>query len=382
MNLSGAGGPTGVNRWEEALAWHVTLREAETMDLTGALGRKWRDWCADPENRRVFDAVAALLAHRDVYRVPRLPSAAALDRDPYDLSLPIAEWLGTRASSETRIRHARLGKRWWLAGGAAIAISLIFAVFSPLLPGFRASPDSPVVYRTDVGETKNVRLRDGSTIVLGGHTAVSAAFSAKRRMMSLVEGQAWFKVAHDPHWPFVVAAGDGRVIAVGTAFVVTRESDRVVVAVTEGTVEVSATPSTTAPHGRAPGASAGPTLAAIRLSRGEELVVHDDGALSPIRPADTHTATAWTRGRLIFDGQPLRYVVETINRYSPRHIAVNAAAGALRFSGIVVEGETEQWLQSLQVIFPVTVQARGTGMYIRMRDSAKTTRTPSHRTEP
>jgi transmembrane sensor len=360
------GSPIAVDRWDEALAWYETLRNAGNGDLTDAVGREWQAWCADPVNRRIFDNLRHLLADRGLYRSRRPWCKAEIEEDAYDLSVPIAEWLRVQTSREAHKRRSFAGNRWWwLSAGVAIAAGLVLLLLSPLGVGSRAGPGSPAVYQTDIGGLKDVHLRDGSSIVLGGRTVLSVAFSAQRRSVELMRGQAWFRVAHNAYWPFVVAAGDGTITAVGTAFVVTRDSNRVVVAVTEGAVEVSERSSMPVHQG----IDVRPTLSRIRVSRGEELAFADDGALSPLMPADTQAITAWTRGRLTFDDQPLRYVIETLNRYSSRPIVVTRSAGALRFSGIVFDHEIADWLQSLEVIFPVTVDERGAEVRIRMRRS-------------
>jgi transmembrane sensor len=107
----------------------------------------------------------------------------------------------------------------------------------------------------------------------------------------------------------------------------------------------------------------------MRVSRGEELSFGNSGAPSPIRATDIHAVTAWTHGRLIFTDESLRHVVETVNRYSPRHIAVSPSAGNLRFTGIVFIDEIEDWVQSVKVIFPVSVNEGGANIRIQMRAS-------------
>jgi len=371
MNEDGEVGPVGMDRWAEALTWHNTLCETEE-ELTSALAREWEHWYADAENRRTFDDVSRLLADRSIYLERPRPSSAELEADRYDLSVPIAEWRKPRAPHVTRKQHVSAGNRWrWLSGGLAIATAAAIAVLIlwPLRFWSGTGPSGPVVYQTNVGELKHVQLRDGSTIVLGGRTQLSVAFSAQRRSVKLSEGEAWFKVVHHPRWPFVVAAGDGTITDVGTAFLVTRDSDRVVVTVTEGSVEVTAGLRTrpTVTNGQV--VAERPALIPIRVTRGEQLAFSDNGALSPVKQADTRAATAWTRGRLTFDDQPLRYVVETVDRYSSRHISVSPSAGALRFSGIVFDDEIDDWLRGLEKIFPVAVEERGAAVCVHLRDS-------------
>lgn len=364
--------PMGSDRWAEALTWHVTLREAAEKDLTSAVGREWQKWHADPENQRVFDDVSRLLADRDLYRECRRPSGAELAADRYDLLSPIAEW---RKVPPPRIAAKRVASgryRWsWLSGGLAVATLATIAVVVLRMPlrfwsgtGQRGS----VVYQTNVGEIRNVHLPDGSSIILGGRTELSVALSAQRRSVSLRRGEAWFQVAHRSHWPFVVAAGDGTITDVGTAFLVQRDSDRVVVTVTQGTVEIAPGPPTWNTPGIDQRVALAPVLSRIRVTQGEELAFTDKGALSGVKQADTHAATTWTHGRLTFDDVPLRYVVESVDRYSTRHIAVSASAGALRFSGIVSDDGIDDWLQGLEKIFPVTVDEREATVCVHLRD--------------
>lgn len=359
-----------VDRWEQALTWHSTLRDSGKKDLTDAVGRQWQHWCADAENRQVFDDVSRLLADHDLYDKWRRPTEAELSGDQYDLSIPIADWRSIQARQETKKERSTAANWWWWlsAGIGVVTVSMLFILWSPRLEFVRGT-SSPAVFQTDVGGLKDVHLSDGSSVVLGGRTKVAVAFSRQRRAVTLLEGQAWFKVAHEPHWPFMVAAGDGTITDVGTAFLVTRDSDRVVVTVTEGAVEVSARSALRPRLGILHEPSPKPILVAVRVIRGEELAIGDNGALSRVNSTDPHAATAWTHGRLIFDDQPLRYVIETIDRYSSRHIAVSPSAGALRFSGIVFSDQITDWLQSLEVIFPVTVEERGRSVRIETRQS-------------
>jgi transmembrane sensor len=359
------------NRWEEALSWYTTLQEGHQEDLTSAIGTEWRNWYADNENRRIFDDVSRLLAGRSHYRKRSRPGRAGLEVDQYDLSISIAAWRNSQAQRENLKRrppYAGISWRWLSSGFAIAALGALsaFVIFGPLGFFVSSAAHGTAIYQTDTGGLKDIRLPDGSTIILGGRTKVSVAFTQIRRSVTLIDGQAWFKVGHNPRWPFVVSAGNGTITDVGTAFLVTRDSNRLLVTVTEGTVEVALRPDMRA----SPKHSSAPVLSPIRVDRGEELALGYNGALSLVKHADIHAATAWTQGQLIFDDQPLRHVVETVNRYSSRRIAVTPSAGALRFSGIVHPGEIEPWLQGLKKIFPVSIDEHGLVACVRMSESS------------
>jgi transmembrane sensor len=363
-----SGGPP--DRWTEALMWYTKARAADDQQGDRIGGRSWHDWHADRENRRVLRKLAGLLSSREPYRHLRRPSRAELEKDTYDPSIPIAEWLKSHPANEPKPRRvSAVSRRWYTGAVAAAAILALFLVW-PRRFAYYSHFAEQGVYQTGVGGLKRVQLGDGSSITLGGRTQLYVAYSARRRSVKLVTGQAWFQVVHDRHWPFVVTAGAASVTDVGTAFCVTRDPDRVVVAVTEGAVEVSGRP--LPPHAARQfhtRALSTAMLAPIRVSRGQELTFGENGAPGPVKAADVHAATAWTHGRLVFDDQSLRHVIETVDRYSPRHIVVSPAAGQLRFTGIVFDNAIEDWLQSLQGIFPVTVDESGTDVRIRMRGS-------------
>lgn len=381
-----------LDRWSEALSWRETFSEGREEDLTSAVGRRWQDWYADPENRRTFEAVNGLLAERDRYGNLRRPSKAELDADDYDVSVPIAVWkkkqIKRRADGQANKpanrqalndkkspQAGRLTSRWAF-GGIVVAAAAVLVALVPLGPmRFWAGGglNVPALYQTGTGELKDVHLLDGSTIVMGAKTKLTVAYSSKRRVVNLFEGQAWFKAVHNPRWPFVVRAGDGTITAAGTAFVVTRYSDRVVVAVTEGTVVVKANQPVTPGQPFDQAGVPKPPLTPVHVTQGNQLVFRENGSVSPIKPTDTRVATAWTQGRLIFDDQPLSEVVEAVNRYSTQPIIVSPEAGNLRFGGVVHDDEIKDWLKSLQAIFPVTVEERAGSTYIRMRHTRSDT---------
>ena len=385
MKDEGEREPVGVvDRWAEALTWYGTLRDARTQELTEAVGREWQHWYTDAANRRIFDAVSRLMADRSLYRERSRLKQTTLERDSYDLNVPIAEWLRTqpRRESGNRPSTRRPSLWWWVTGGiGATAITALFVLWPSWFWSGGGSA-MPAIYQTHVGAISEVQLRDGSDIILGGRTKLAVTFSARQRTVNLIAGQAWFHVAHNPRWPFIVIAGDGTITDVGTAFLVTRDSDRVVVTVTEGTVSVSASSATQFRFKLGQALIARPHLGAMRVSRGEELAFNDNGGLGSVEQADTRAATAWTNGRLTFDNQPLRYVIEAVNRYSSRHIVVSPAAGKLRFSGIVFDDEVGNWLQNLQLIFPITIEEQGSNVRVEMHDSTQPRNEPPYQRQP
>ncbi len=93
-------------------------------------------------------------------------------------------------------------------------------------------------------------MEDGSRITLNTDSQIRVDLTVKERRVELQQGEAFFEVAHDASRPFIVRAGNKRVIAVGTRFSVRREANDVRVVVTEGKVrvETEGDPSSTSPE--------------------------------------------------------------------------------------------------------------------------------------
>lgn len=357
--------------WLEALEWHVTLHESPDTEWTDARLSEWRRWYAEPEHRRVFEQICQLLEDRQAYR-PRHRRPSETSTDPHDR--------GAGRSRSLRDGWIKASVGVLLAGAALACAGLGLRV---RWSGTRAATPPAIVYETGVGQLETLHLSDGSTVTLGAHTRLTAEFTAHRRALRLVHGEAWFQDPDIPGRPFSVQAGHGMITAIGTSFVVNRDSDRVVVTVTGGTVEVSAVPEAAPKPAIGAGAPARHP-SATRMGRGEALSYSERGPLGPVTHADLHAATAWTQGRLIFDGVPLRYVVENVGRYWSRRLTIGRRAGRLRFSGLIYENGIRDWLSGLSTVFPVSVEETRASIYIHLRvasdaPSDQTARPPSRR---
>lgn len=363
----------GGSRWLDAVGWYSTISEASEAQLAAGEIRAWQQWYANPDNQRVFEQLCRLLEDRPAYRKRDRHSPAAIDADSYDPAVSVQEWRRSCAAAPLEPAAKPARKSW--VGTAIVAVLATAAALAAVLvlrPQWLRTEPHPapgVVYQTGLGQLKTVQLTDGSTVTLGALTRLSVEYTARRRSVRLSYGEAWFRDKDIPDRPFTVTAGNRVITAVGTAFVVNRDSDRVVVIVTSGTVDVSAVragPKLDSVHPLRPSAL---SLPVIRLQRGELVSYSNRGTVGPVKRASTHTATAWTHGLLVFDNVPLRYVVENIDRYWSRPILVSPRAGHLRFSGLIDEHEIPQWLNGLSTIFPVKVEETNSSACVRMRDS-------------
>ncbi len=344
------------HRWIEAVEWHAV--RCSGTGLTPAQHTAWRLWWADPDNRRVYEACARLHVHAQL-----LESGG-----------PLAGMTSARHSDRLAGGRGRAPRRTLI--GAAVLAVVIGWVMLAGLPAWRARAPrhqqaepatAGTVYRTHSGQMRRIVLSDGSTVILGAETALRVSLTAQRRAVSLERGEAWFRVVHRRHWPFVVAAGGGTITDLGTAFVVDRESGRVEVTVTQGRVEVALAKSSAAPQWKRL------ELVPIRLHRGERFSYGRD-ADRVVRAVSPRIALAWTRGELAFADERLRDVVANIDRYAQRPIEVSPAAGRLRLTTLVMSQRISAWLSGLSRVLPVTVKHGNAAICIQLRAPQATRR--------
>lgn len=206
------------------------------------------------------------------------------------------------------------------------------------------------VYQTERGERRLVTLDDGSRVSLDAETKLQVRFSDDARRLRLVRGQARFDVAKDVSRPFSVRAGDRTVVATGTAFNIDMLEPRVKVTLLEGRVLVLPT--------------AKGTAKAVELQPGQQLVAPRDAPPKVVAVADVAEATAWQRGKLVFDQEPLADAVAKVNRYGSRRMSVDPSVAAVPVSGIFEAGDTNGFLEAITGFLPVSVVDDGNGVAI------------------
>jgi transmembrane sensor len=181
--------------------------------LTGAELAEFERWlAADVRHRRAMAGSTA--------------TWGLLDRMPAEIVvMPDAEQSRSRLSGNILIT---------LAAAATLAIAVV---------GWRqmGSTKAGIVARSASAEDtpRTLLLADGTLVSLNSGAEVSERFTAARRSVVLLRGEAHFNVKKNAKWPFVVRAGNAQVVAVGTAFDVDLRSRQIEVVVTEGKVRVA-----------------------------------------------------------------------------------------------------------------------------------------------
>lgn len=262
---------------QEASDWFARLRAENVTSDDHAAFARWKE--RDPENVAAYESVSRLwdsIGQSDLSK----------HLTQFDLPEP--------ADGQRRSRRHSLIRR--LALAACVAAVVVGAgVWGPdLLQRWQSD------YFTSAGEQRHVTMEDGSTLLLNTQTALSVNAQEGTRGVTVLKGEAAFSVTSNPDKPFIVKAGPGEVRVVGTKFSIRKRADRVTVTVNEGTVTV------TGVYGSS----------SVRVEAGEELS-YDANGLGPVVEANLLKTLAWQRGQLVFTLEPLKSVIEELNRYHP-----------------------------------------------------------------
>ncbi len=305
---------------QEAVTWMVRLHSGEAAESDRQALDKWRSR-SDAHDRAFL-------------KVGRLWRGLQLLRH----QLPLSPEQTVEASRAVDPAKEQTHRHRWIALGALAASIAALAVMLTLISG--VLPFLQADARTGTGERLTVPLDDGSWIHLNTRAAISIHYSNDVRRIDLLTGEAAFYVAKDAARPFIVYSRRGHVRAVGTEFIVRESDEAVTVTVTEGVVEVRASE------------LRDDVPALVQAGR---RVAYGPSGMGRVEPADLRVATAWQRGKLIFEAAPLSVVIDEINRYRPgRVVLMNESLARRPVSGVFDPDRLDAALSTIEQTLPVT----------------------------
>ncbi|MDR1380580.1 MAG: FecR domain-containing protein [Tannerella sp.] len=182
----------------------------------------------------------------------------------------------------------------------AAAVALLLAAAAGVYR-FSGAPEE-IRVSTSYGERRQLRLPDGSTVILNSLSSVSYAGNIHRgrvRQITL-DGEAYFDVAKDARRPFTVKASGVEVRALGTRFNVSAYGNDGYVAASlyEGSVSVAF-------GGR------GDTLL---LKPGEQAVCSKTSGRAERAALDGENRSAWITGSMYFENTRLKDIFKILER--------------------------------------------------------------------
>ncbi len=302
MSLS----PAELQAISAAARWYARLHSGIATEADRAA---WDDWLrADPAHQQAWQHMAAV--GEQMASVPGTLAAPALR--------------GVERSRRQVLRSvvllASAGSLGWL--------------------GWRSEPSQNLLadFRTGVGERREFRLADGSSLLLNTDTSVNLRFDGRQRTLELLWGEILVSTAADPlQRPFKVLTRHGQVLALGTRFIVRSQDGGGEVSVIEKAVEVSL-------------AGGGST---VRLEAGQSLDFNSR-ALGAIRRNDASVG-AWQQGSIIALNRPLAELLADISRYRHGVLRCDPRIAQLKVSGSFPIDNTDLALAALESGFSLRI---------------------------
>ena len=302
MSLS----PAQLKAISDAARWYARLQSGVATDSERAA---WNDWlAADPTHRQAWQRMEGI--GQQMASVPGTLASPALrgaDRS-------------RRQVLRSVVVLASAGSLGWLGWRSEIPQDL-FADF-----------------RTAVGERREFRLADGSSLLLNTDTSVNLRFDGRQRVLELLWGEILVTTAVDPlRRPFKVLTRHAEVLALGTRFIVRSEKQGGEVAVIEKAVEVSS-----------PGGGA-----AVRLEAGQSLDF-DGRSVGAVRGSDASVG-AWQQGSIIAINRPLAELLADLSRYRTGVLRCDPRIAQLKVSGAFPINNTDLALAALESGFSLRI---------------------------
>jgi len=295
--------------------------------------------------------------------------AQALAKRTDDTVVPLADAHtsgGSPAAQQSRA-PAHWGRTRWTLGIAASVVALALGVLA--VPALLSLYDDR--YATAVGEQRSVKLADGSVVYLNARSRIEVDYSEAARDVRLIEGEAIFKVEHDPTRAFRVRTEDALIQALGTQFNVYRKPEGTTVAVLEGTVRVSSSePAITLDSIAATELTAAerPSPAQVNLTAGEQTRIGAGGIIEQPARADLSQVVAWRERRLVFSADRLASIADEFSRYSPRRIRLeDEIARNKRITGTFDADDPESLVLFLEKLDELTVVREGEDFLVSAR---------------
>ncbi len=197
---------------------------------------------------------------------------------------------------------------------ALLAACLILAILPWAM--LRAEAD----FLTGTGERRQLTLADGTVVDLNADSAVAVDYTADRRDLVLLAGEAFVTVGTDAR-PFRVRAKGMTVVDIGTAFDVGISDDSFAVAVEHGAVQVAY--------------AGGLQPVDARLGPGDRLRIDRASGAAARRSGPPDQIAAWRQGRLIVEDATIGEVVDMLRRHHRGMIVLrDDALAARRVTGV------------------------------------------------
>lgn len=231
----------------------------------------------------------------------------------------------------------------WMRVAAMFLLPLLAAGGVYFYMSKNEASTSPLIVSVERGQKANITLPDGSKVWLNSQSKLSysADFNVSQREL-LLEGEAYFDVAHNPAKPFIVKTKDMSVEALGTAFSVKAyaEDNNVTSILMQGKVRV------TTPVGE-------------NILLPNERIQYDKLKQKVIKTKVVNATNfaGWMNDELRFEDESLLEIANSIQRmYNVNIVFANEKSKSYHFTGTVPNDNLESVLKMITITTPVLFQ--------------------------
>lgn len=301
---------------DEAIGWLVELRSGETGEDQRRAFARWL--AADARHQAAWQRLGQALEH-SLGQLNAAGGALAVERT-------LAHAADRHGQRRQFLRGAlclggmAAGTAWWLRGSVLL-------------------PDWPADFYTATATRGRYMLADGSILALDARSSADAAIGAKRRELTLHQGQMLATIAPPSETPFTLRSSHGTVRALGRQVMLRREEKGTLALALQGGLEIATS------DGSAP-----------RLLRQGQAAWfdHKQSRLMPgVLPAQ---AAAWQQGMLVAVDQPLGELVAALRPYRHGFIEITPQAASLRVSGNYSLDDSGATLLALAETLPIVLR--------------------------
>ena len=249
---------------------------------------------------------------------------------------------------DKEVRPLRIIPWKWVA---AILLPVCVAFFTYYLLDSSPIAETPFIVKAAKGDKATIELPDGTNVVLNSASQLSYLnnFGEKVRRVQL-NGEAYFKVAHDEKHAFIVQIGDLEVKVLGTSFNISAYKDdkEITVVLLEGKVGVYAQERS---HIMKPGDK-------IEYNKTTHQI-----KTTQVHPTDY---IEWTKGNMYFEKESLENIMKTLSRIYD--VEIRFDSGKLPkeyFTGTIPGGGIQNALNILMLTSPFYYEMDGSVIVLK-----------------
>jgi transmembrane sensor len=253
--------------------------------------------------------------------------------------------------------YFRENVQWWLkiaASFAILAASIFFVYNNSYIEKSRSGVKEVLTMTKSnpAGRKLTLQLPDGSTVSLNSESEISFPehFNDSVRIVML-QGEAYFEVAHNEHQPFLVQTGNVTIHVLGTSFNVNafRDNNEIAVSLIEGQVKVLIEGSEK-----------------ILLEPFEKVIVNRQTLHISKTSFDNISEVGWKDGIIIFDEDDYRRVISKLERwYGVRFELLNVPSSDWKIKGMFKDMNLTQMLEHFKFMHNIEYKIEAKNVKIK-----------------